>query len=131
MTRRCLSVLVLMLMLAVLPFVAIVPANAHARALFYFEWWHTGERSVVWHFDDGFPLGDARARVRDGAAVWNNQATSLQFSFDSSDLGNQSWLTCPTQTDRITVFWIDVADPGVDVFGQTMRCDYNSDGTRT
>jgi hypothetical protein len=60
----------------------------HGWQDFYSEWWHSGERTVVWHFDNGFPSGGGtthRARVKDGADRWNGQNTTFSFDFDASD----------------------------------------------
>jgi len=47
-------------------------AGAHPAADLYVQWWHSGERTVTWHFDDDFPAGNGmRQRVKDGAADWN------------------------------------------------------------
>lgn len=103
----------------------------HDQSTYYHRWWHTGDRTVTWHFDNDYPTGNKRDRVKDGAGKWNQQNQSMSFSFNSTDTSDQVWGYCSSSTNMSTVFWFNYADPpGTDALGVTYTCVYSGDATR-
>lgn len=106
-------------------------ANHGAGSFYSNHWWHTGERTVVWHFDSDYPTGSRRDRVKDGAQRWNGQDQSMSFSFNSNDTSGLTYSGCASQLNKSTVFWLSIADPpGEAILGSVSVCVISGEPTR-
>lgn len=52
---------------------------AHPPSNFYFSKWHSSERTQFYDFEDGFPAGDFRDRVENGARQWTQLGSDMDF----------------------------------------------------
>lgn len=87
--------------------------GAHTASDWYPAKW-VNDKNVNWKFASGFPTGTApRARVKNGAAKWNQLNQTMGFVFDSgADYASFSALTCPNTEQKDAVHWGTIDGPG-------------------
>ena len=101
-------------------------ASAHAQADYYpTRWLNGGTRT--WFFDDGFPTGNKRARVRDAVAAWNNLNQTLTFTEGASaDSGFDYVNSCPPTAGVNAIHWRNIPD-GQGALGITYTCSIGTE----
>ncbi|HEX7166480.1 MAG TPA: hypothetical protein VF230_05815 [Acidimicrobiales bacterium] len=94
------------------------PAWSHGQADYYPNRWTN--LTPQWFFDDDFPDGNKRARVRDGLAQWNGRNLPLQFAeVGEREAGFDPATDCPAPGNAM--FWQDIPD-GMGALAITWTC---------
>jgi len=63
--------------------------NQNGRGAYQVGTYPPHHQQVLWAFDSGFPDGNSRRAVREGAVAWNNLGRRLQFEHDSQSLSTE------------------------------------------
>lgn len=96
-------------------------ATAHPATDFYNEKWPSNNDNVEWRFDQEFPTGNKRDRVKDGAQEWNNVGQPMKFEKLAGDFASFPANSCPTEEQKDAVHWGGIDGSG-GTLAQTFIC---------